>query len=179
MHPDVVRGIVPVSMPHPLDLKRTAFSDTLLRRAVSYSLSFQLPFWPEYQLRKNDAAKIGEILRDWSGSEWPDQETENVFRAAMLGHASPHCALEYHRWAFRSILRTDGRRFNRYMKRQVAAPILQIHGARDGSISPRPADAEHYSGTFEWCELENVGHFPHEEAAEGFNKVVLEWLQKI
>jgi pimeloyl-ACP methyl ester carboxylesterase len=180
MHPDVVAGIVPVSMPHPLELRKAILKDTAQRRAVSYVFSFQLPFFPEHQLRKDDAAKIGEILRDWSAGSWPDEETANVYRAAMLGHASPHCALEYHRWAFRSILRSDGRRFNNYMKRHITAPVLQIHGVEDGSITAKSAQLsnEHVVGNYEWIAMPGVGHFPQEEDANTFNEILLRWLKE-
>ena len=181
MHPDVVAGIVPVAMPHPLDLRRAILKDAVQRKAISYVFSFQWPWIPEYLLRKNNAEKVGEILHDWSGSNWPDEETENIFRAAMLGHASPHCALEYHRWAFRSFFRTDGRQFNRLMKEPITAPVLQIHGALDGSITAKSAQSssDHVAGAYEWHLAENVGHFPHEEKPAEFTAVLLTWLKSL
>lgn len=181
MYPEHVAGIIPVAMPHPTRLRRAILKDTMQRKAFSYVYAFQLPFYPEYRLTKNNAEKIGEILRQWSGSAWPDLETENVFRAAMLGHASVHCALEYHRWALRSLLRSDGRRFRSLMRQTIHAPVLQIHGANDGSITPRSAQysEEHVSGPYSMTVMPGVGHFPHEEDPAAFIDECLDWIADI
>lgn len=181
MHPESVAGIVPVASPHPRRLRRAILRDTVQRKALSYIYSFQLPFLPEHQLTKNDAAKIEELLHEWSATDWPDTETAAVFRAAMLGHASAHCALEYHRWALRSVLRTDGRRFQNLMKHTIHAPVLQIHGAEDRSITARSAEnsQDYVSGPYNLQLMEGIGHFPHEEAPELFTKSVIDWLATV
>lgn len=181
MYPESVNGIVPVSMPHPLDLRRAILKDVVQRRAMAYAFSFQLPFYPEHVLTRNQGQKVEEILREWSGTAWPDSETAAVYRSAMLGHASAHCALEYHRWAFRSIPRADGRRFRRLMEQTVHVPVLHIHGERDSSISPRSAAGakDHVSGDYKWELMSGVGHFPHEEAPEDFNQILVSWLDKL
>lgn len=180
MHPDSVAGIVPIAMPHPTRLTRAILRDTVQRRAASYALPFQLPFWPEHVLTRDDAAEVETILRNWSGSsDWPSPETAAVYRAAMLGHASAHCALEYHRWAVRSIARADGRRFRRLMRNEIAAPVLQIHGDKDRNISAVAAgdSAEYVTGSYRFELMNGVGHFPQEEAVQRFNALLLDWLR--
>lgn len=181
MYPESVLGIVPVSVPHPARMRRAVLKDVVQRRAINYIFAFQLPFWPEWQLTRNEAAKVEEILRSWSGSEWPDAETAAVYRAAMLGQASAHCALEYHRWAFRSLPRSDGRRFSRLMRSAVHAPVLQIHGELDRSISLKSArgSEEHVWGDFEFKVISGVGHFPQEEAPAEFTSLLLNWLKAV
>jgi pimeloyl-ACP methyl ester carboxylesterase len=65
MHPHVVRGIVPVSMPHPQRLREAMMSDRAQRRAASYVYGFQVPLLPERRLTDHDAARVGAFLRDW------------------------------------------------------------------------------------------------------------------
>ena len=180
MYPESVNGIVPISMPHPADLRKAILKDVVQRRAMSYVFAFQLPFYPEHQLTKNQGELVEQILRRWSGTAWPDSETAAVYRAALLGHASAHCALEYHRWALRSIPRSDGRRFQRLLRNTVHVPVLHIHGELDSSISPRSAAGAEarVSGKYEWALMPAVGHFPHEEAPERFREVLLPWLQQ-
>jgi pimeloyl-ACP methyl ester carboxylesterase len=180
MYPEAVTAIAPVSMPHPIRLRRAILRDTVQRKALSYVYAFQIPLWPEYQLTKNKAKKVGELLRAWSGSEWPDEKTANVFRAAMLTKASAHCALEYHRWALRSVLRADGRRFQRLIRRPIVCPVLQFHGELDSSISVRNASnsGDHVNGTYEWQVIAGVGHFPHEEATNEFTDILVRWLKR-
>jgi pimeloyl-ACP methyl ester carboxylesterase len=180
MHPEMVTAIAPISMPHPARLRRAILKDTVQRKALSYIYAFQLPWYPEYKLTKNEAAEVEVLLRKWSGSEWPDAETAKVYRAAMLGHASAHCALEYHRWALRSIPRADGRRFQRNIRKPITCPVLQIHGELDNSISPRSATRsnDYVHGTFEWELVPGVGHFPHEEAPELVSDLLVRWLNR-
>ena len=99
----------------------------------------------------------------------------------MLGHASAHCALEYHRWGLRSILRTDGRRFQELMRHTIHVPVLQIHGANDPSVTARSAELSHefVSGPYTLKLMEGIGHFPQEEAPDEFSKSVIDWLGTI
>lgn len=180
MYPENVVGIVPVSMPHPKRLRRSILRDTVQRKALSYIYAFQLPFYPEYRLRKNNAQKIGEILEEWSAGNWPDEETKTVFRAAMLEPAAIHCSLEYHRWALRSIPRKDGRTFQDIMSNDIEVPVLQIHGTLDGSITPKTASKsrEFIDSEYEYVLISECGHFPHEEAPDIFNETLENWLAK-
>jgi pimeloyl-ACP methyl ester carboxylesterase len=179
--PDLIRGIGVVGMPHPALLRNAFVSDAEQRRRASYIWGLQRPFIPEKQLVRNDAAAVGEYLRTWSGSSWPDPATESVFRAAMLIPNTAHCSVEFHRWAVRSIPRSDGRRFQATVADPVKAPVLHIHGVRDGAILPRSIDgSEHYAETaYQRNDLDEVGHFPHEEDPERFNTILLRWLEQL
>jgi pimeloyl-ACP methyl ester carboxylesterase len=181
IYPDVVAGLVSVSMPHPKRLRRQILMDTVQRNALSYIYAFQLPFYAEYKLTKNDGEEVEKILRKWSGSSWPDQQTAAVYRAALLGQASAHCALEYHRWALRSIPRKDGRVYQTKMENLIKVPVLQIHGELDGAITPRTAerDNEYIQGPYDYYLMPKVGHFPHEENPDEFANIIFEWIKTV
>jgi pimeloyl-ACP methyl ester carboxylesterase len=104
-----------------------------------------------------------------------------MFRAAMLTNATAHCALEYHRWALRSIPRRDGRRFISEVSRAVAVPVLQLHGANDPAIllSSALGSGEHVGGPYAMRAIEGVGHFPHEEAPDAFDAALLPWIETL
>ncbi len=111
-YPKVVQRLVAVSAAHPLRLGHSLLTDVRGQGwAVRHALGFQLPIAPEKRLVKNDAALIGELLNDWSGPGWPDAETERLYRSAFQIPGVAHCALEYHRWTVRSLLRPDGIRY--------------------------------------------------------------------
>jgi pimeloyl-ACP methyl ester carboxylesterase len=181
MYPEVVAGLVSVSMPHPKRLRRQILMDTVQRNALSYIYAFQLPFYPEYKLTKDDGAEVEKILRAWSGSSWPEEETAAVYRAALLGQASAHCALEYHRWALRSIPRRDGRVYQSIMEKPITAPVLQIHGELDGAITVRTAerDNEYIQGAYDYYLMPEVGHFPHEENPDEFANIIFGWMKTV
>lgn len=177
-HPEVTRGIVPVAMPHPAPLRRAFLSGGPQRKLGGYVVGFQRPFVPERQLTRNDAALVEQFLRRWSGSAWPDEETAAVYRAAMLVPNTAHCSVEFHRWAIRSIPRRDGRRFQAAVAEPVVVPVLQIHGQHDGAILPSSVagSAEYAGAGYDLAELEDVGHFPHEEDPAAFDAVLIPWL---
>ena len=158
---------------------RCLTSDSEQRKLSRYALGYQWPLAPERALVKDDGAKVESILRLWSGTPgWPDEPTAAMYRAAIQFSSTAHCALEYHRWAIRSIPRPDGRRFQQRMQFPVHHPVLHILGTEDGSILPRTSDGSDrfVRGPYTRVDLTGVGHFPQEEAADRFAETVIPWL---
>jgi pimeloyl-ACP methyl ester carboxylesterase len=179
LHPEAVRGIVPVSMPHPRRLRASLLKDRDQRRASAYVYGFQVPASPERDLLEDGAAEVGQLLRDWSASaDWPDAEVDATYRAAMLHLNTAHCALEYHRWALRSVPRPDGIRFARRMKEPIWAPVMQVHGSDDPTVLVRSAQGSeaYVQGPYRWVGLPGCGHFPQEEQPERFQAELVDWL---
>lgn len=179
LQPDFVRALAVVSMPHPVRLRQAILRDPEQRRLSRYAIGFQLPRQPERQLLADDAAMIGEFLHNWSGpGEWPDADAEVHFRRAFQYRSTAHCALEYHRWALRSIPRPDGVRFVHRMEQPILAPVLQVHGLADGAVLPRSIDGseEFVRGPYQRSDLAGIGHFPHEEDPQRFADLLLPWL---
>jgi pimeloyl-ACP methyl ester carboxylesterase len=182
LHPEAVRGIVPISMPHPRRLREALLGDAAQRRASGYVFGFQVPTSPERDLLEDSAAGVGRFLHEWSATPgWPDPHTEATFRAGMLLLNTAHCALEYHRWALRSVPRPDGIRFARRMKDPIWAPVMHVQGADDPTVlasSARGSEA-YVQGPYRWVELPDCGHFPQEERPEEFHESLLDWLTGI
>ncbi len=173
LHPQVVRQLGIVSMPHPLRMAQALRSDREQLRMSSYMAFFQTPKLPEKRLQQGDL--VGELLRRWGGPGFPDAETESRCREAMAIPAAANCALEYYRWAFRSRIRPSGQRFTRLLQAGVQAPVLQLHGGADGCLRP---ETVHGSGAwahggYELQVLDGVGHFPHEEAPDLVSELLL------
>jgi pimeloyl-ACP methyl ester carboxylesterase len=177
--PQVVRQLVVVSAPHPRRMRAAALTDRRQIAAAGYLLGFQRPWVPERQLVRDDGALVEKLLRSWAASpDWPDAETAARYRSAMQVEYVAHSALEYHRWAFRSVPRPDGIRFARTMQAPINAAVLQVHGALDPTVLPRSAagSGRYVAAPYTWCLLDGVGHFPHEEAPAAFDKQLLDWL---
>ena len=177
VHPSVVRRLVVASVPHPLRWLSVLARDGSQRQASSYIARFQLPWHPERWIVANDAANISELMHSWGGEGFPDPETDRRCRDAMQILAAPHCALEYYRWAVRSVPRADGRRYRQAMRRPILAPTLHLHGAADPCVLPATAagSGRYVDGEYEWRLYDDVGHFPHEEAPEDVNRDILRW----
>lgn len=183
LRPATVAGVASVSMPHPLVLRRAMLTDPRQTVSAGHLLGFQVPVVPERRLVADGGAFVETLLRRWAadGSDFPDAEAAARYRAAMHLWPAPHCALEYHRWAVRSLVRPDGRRFARRMRQRVEQPVLQVHGAADHTVLLRTAagSADHVSGPYRWSVLEDAGHFPHEEQPARFTEVLLDWLSAL
>ncbi len=178
-YPKVVRRLAVVSAPHPLRMSSAVLTDPFGQgKRSGYALRFQLPATPERQLVRDDGAKVGRLLKEWSGPGWPDDEADRRYREAMRIPGVAHSALEYHRWIVRSRLRPDGMRYVRRMRAPIQAPTLHLHGALDTCVLPRTARGagRYVDGPYRWRLIDGAGHFPHEELPDRFNAELRGWL---
>jgi pimeloyl-ACP methyl ester carboxylesterase len=180
LHPRSVRRLVVVSTAHPRRL-RAAVVDRRQRRALRHALGFQLPRMPERRLTRADDDPVAELLQRWSGPDWVRTrdfaEAVDRYRAAARIPQAAYGAMEYYRWAGRSQLRPDGRRYARRMAVPVTAPTLQVHGALDPCVLPATAlgSDRYVAGAYEWRELPRIGHFPQEEAPDDVSAAIADW----
>jgi pimeloyl-ACP methyl ester carboxylesterase len=183
LHPRLVRGIAPLAAPHPLAIRRALVRDTRRQGVASrYALGFQVPLWPERNLLRDGGAHVETIIRSWSGAQWratPEfAEVLRRNRAAMAIPGVVHSALEYYRWSLRSQLRTEGARFAAALDRQLAVPILQLHGAVDPCLLESTArrSARWAGAAYQYRVLPGVGHFIQQEAALTTTRALVEFL---
>lgn len=177
-----VRGLVALSAPHPVRLREAARTQQQLN-AWRYALRYQWPWLPERDFADHDAIRVAEVLRDWSvRQEWLTPHVREHFRAAFLEANTAHCAMEYHRWAWRSYVRADGRRFNTLMGAEpIRQPVLHLHGRQDPTVlSATTTGSElHVAGDYRAEAIDGCGHFPHEERPDVVLPLLLEWLGSI
>lgn len=170
LRPKVVQRLVAVSAAHPLRLRHAVLTDVRGRAA--------LPLGPEKWLVKNDAARVGEILREWSGPGWPDERSERLYRSAFQIPGVARCALEYHRWTMRSLLSPDGLRYAHRMRDPIQVPVLHLHGALAPGVPPRTAEGSgrYVDAPYSWRLIAGAGHYLHEERPDAFDAELLSWL---
>ncbi|TCP56866.1 pimeloyl-ACP methyl ester carboxylesterase [Tamaricihabitans halophyticus] len=190
LHPRVVSSVGLLGATHPLALRgqiaRTAFRrrGNNQLRAAGHLFRFQVPMRPERWLTHDDAANTEKLVRGWAAPRWRDsadyQASIPWLRRAMQVQGVAHSALEYYRWAFRSQLRGDGRRFAAAVAAPSPVPMLQIHGELDTCVLPNTARlAQRWGGTdYKYQELSEVGHFPHLEAPAETNALLLNALRQ-
>jgi pimeloyl-ACP methyl ester carboxylesterase len=181
LHPAVVRKLVVCSIAHPLRMYDALRGDRAQRRASTYIARFQLPWHPERWLVENDGENIAGLLHNWGGPTFPDAETERRCREAIQIAYVANRALEYYRWAVRSLSRTDGRRYREAMTRLIEAPTLQLHGQVDRCVLPSTAHGSQQwvSGAYEWHEIPDVGHFPHQEVPKLVSAELLRFINEV
>lgn len=177
-NPDLVSHLAVLAMPHPLRLRSALLHDPAQLRACGYGLRFQLPRLPERWLTRDGAANVGRLLVQWSAAGWPDTGTSHRYQEAMRIPGAAHSALECYRWFFRSLPRPDGLRAAHLLSRRIQAPTLALHGAVDECMLAATAigSGRYVRAAYDWRLLEGVGHFPHEEAPEMVNRLLIDWL---
>jgi pimeloyl-ACP methyl ester carboxylesterase len=165
--------------PHPLRLRSALIGDATQRRAGAHVLAFQTPRLAERLVTGDDAAWVGQALHRWSGPGWPEPEVEQRLRAAFLLPKTAHLALEYYRWAARSLVRPDGARWARVLRRGVDVPTLQLHGELDTAYLPATArgSGRWVRAEYTWRLLPGVGHFSAQEAPDLVHAELLPWMR--
>jgi pimeloyl-ACP methyl ester carboxylesterase len=153
--------------------QRRALLPTLLR--------YQVPRWPEHVLTRHDAQELETLVRSRSSAKW--QATEDFrdvmphLRQAFQVPSAAHSALEYQRWAVRSQLRNEGRRFMRLMERPLDIPLLHLRGDADPYVLADPVEgSRRYAPRGEFATVPEAGHYAHEESPHGVNAALQRFL---
>lgn len=185
LHSRLVRAIALISSPHPAALRRSTLTRRDQRHALlSTLLRYQLPIWPERLLTRNNAAEIERLVRargcaKWLASEDFSQAIDHLRQAIQIP-AAAHCALEYQRWAVRSQLRSEGRRFIRAMTQQLGMPLLHLRGDADPYVLADPVErTQRYAPHGRYISIAGAGHFSHEEAPEEVNRHLMRFLEQV
>ena len=178
LQPRVTQAIGVLAMAHPLTL-RTSLLTPRQRRAAGRLLAFQTPMAPERSMGDKDG--VAKVLHSWGGPGWPDAESERRYTQAMKVPFVAHTSMEYYRWAVRSVMRTDGRRFSAAVRDPVQVPVLQIHGGLDPWVLPETAalSSSRVEGPLRFELLPTVGHFLPEEAPSQVTAILLDWLGSV
>ncbi len=170
LHPRTVRAIALVSSPHPGALRRSVLTDHEQRRALLPALlRCQVPRWPEHVLTRRDAEELEALIRSRASAGWLTSEdyAQAVprLRQAIQIPSAAHSALEYQRWAVRSQLRSEGRRFITLMDRPLNIPLLHLRGDADPYVLADPVRrSRRYAPGGHFAEIRGAGHYSHEEA---------------
>ncbi|MFY1621397.1 alpha/beta fold hydrolase [Micromonospora sp. WMMD736] len=182
LHPRVVSSIAVISSPHPVALRASA----LTRRDQGLALlptllRYQLPIWPERTLTRDNGAEIERLVRSRASGKWlaseDFSETIGHLRRAIQIPSAAHSALEYQRWAVRSQLRGEGRRFTRSMKRPLAVPVLHLRGDADPYVLDDAVQrTQRHAPYGRYVSISGAGHFSHEEAPDAVNEQLMRFL---
>ena len=185
LHPRLVRAIALVSSPHPGALRRAALTRRDQGLALLPSLlSYQLPVWPEHVLTRRGADDLEALVRSRASGKWlaseDFSETISYLRRAIQIPGAAHCALEYQRWAVRSQLRGEGRRFMKQMNRQLGVPLLHMRGEADPYVLSDPVErTQRYAPHGRFVALSGAAHFGHEEAPDQVNDHLMRFLAQL
>jgi pimeloyl-ACP methyl ester carboxylesterase len=164
--------LVILNVPHPLRFREELASNRAQRRRSLYTAFFQLPWLPEWFLRRNGAAAIAEAFRGMAvdKSRFPD-EALAVFRQNVLQPGTLTAMLNWYRAA--------GRHFGRLGTRggTIETPTLLIWGEEDTALGKETTfGTERYVKDLTVRYLPGVSHWVQQEAPEAVNAILEEWL---
>ncbi|RZS41281.1 pimeloyl-ACP methyl ester carboxylesterase [Herbihabitans rhizosphaerae] len=190
LHPRLVHSVSAIAAPHPLALRARIGRSMFHRRAGNQARAMgrlfgaQLPMLPERRLTRDGAAAVEERLRAYGGPQWTESadfaDVATRFREAMLVQGVAHSALEYYRWAVRSQIRTEGRRFAEVMSRPLELPTLRLRGELDPVILDETvlASKSWLPSYAPYRTLTGAGHYPHLETPAAVNRELIEFLRE-
>ena len=103
------------------------------------------------------------------------------YRAAARIPGVAYCAMEYYRWAVRSQLRAEGRRFAVAVARPAEVPVLGPARRRRPLAAPahrRGVGAVGGASGTPWRSWRASGHFPHEERPTAVTARIADFLDR-
>jgi pimeloyl-ACP methyl ester carboxylesterase len=102
-HPEVVERLVILNAPHPRAYLRELRRNPVQKKSSRYVFMFQLPFFPEWNIRRGNFQALDRIYSGWVlRKDTFSAEDMRLFKEAM---AKPGCltaALNYYRSLFRN-----------------------------------------------------------------------------
>ena len=169
-----------MTVTHPGRLRRIALINAPFRRFIPWTprhiYFFNLPSLPERRFWRAPTTFVGEIIGRWSSvPDAFDEESIIAYTRAFQQGGSFACALAYYR-SLRRDLPFIGRAL---VSPPPRLPALIVFGDADPIMPPAVARMAHADLPGSRLELlQGVGHFPHREAPEEFNRILLEFFSE-
>lgn len=170
-HPDAVRSLAVLNIPHPVLFRKGLRNPEQLRRSW-YIAFFQLPVLPELMLARN---RYRQLARSIFRGVPPGEERRKdlvFYRRSWRNHGLSGGI----NW-YRALLRNPQPMPNPLPT--VTAPTTMIWGEEDSALGKElTVGTERYVRDLELHYLPGVGHFVQQEAPEQVNELLLAHLER-
>jgi pimeloyl-ACP methyl ester carboxylesterase len=159
-HPDRVRSLTAVSVPHPAALSTTVATDLDQRQRLSYTNLYRQPDKAERVLLADDGRRLRSML-----SGVPPDRIERYVRQ-LLAPGALTAALQWYRAASAADLTDLG---------PAAVPTTLVWSDQDAAVGRTAAEAceKYVTGDYRFVEVAGVTHWVPEEAPEAVSEAAL------
>ncbi len=173
-HPDMVQGIVMMSLPDP-NLEQEMIPTALqpLVSGIKSIFTSRLILKPLFYFIRRPS-----VLRPWASLAYanPEAITDELIDI-LAGPPQDRGSAR----AFRALFKaTTGANFSPSVKKilpNLTIPMLLIWGKKDRFVPPQLANQfVGYNEKLQLLYLENVGHCPQDESPEQVNQAILDWI---
>lgn len=178
-HPEMVRRLIVMNMPHPKTLTKALSSSVEQIQKSWYIWHFQLPFVVEKQFMKNCGALVAEMLKkDFVNKDQLTERDLCVFQEAVTrgDGTAIRAMLNYYRNVFTLKSFLAGRK----QKKPIKAKTLLIWGEQDKALGIELAHAtKQYVEDFTLKTIPNSSHWVQQDTPCEVNKLMREFLQDL
>jgi pimeloyl-ACP methyl ester carboxylesterase len=170
-HPERLHKLGVLNVPHPavmLNFLRRGDPEQL--RRSWYIFAFQIPWLPEYSLRKNDWRNMVRALRGSGKIHTFSNEDIAEYKKAWAQPGALTAMINWYRAAARYSRKTKG-------NQTVNVPTLMLWGMKDVALSHRMARLSmDYCTNGKLVFFEDATHWVQLDEAEAVNQLLLEFL---
>ncbi|TAF08314.1 MAG: alpha/beta fold hydrolase [Nostocales cyanobacterium] len=175
-HPDMVKGIVMMSLPDPT-LEQEALPAFLhpVVRGIKSIVASPLLLKPVFKLLRKPA-----VLRRWASLAYanPEAITDELIDI-LAGPPQDRGSTRAFIALFKASIGSDFSPSVKKILPNLTIPMLLIWGRKDRFVPPVLAsEFARCNEKLEILYLEDVGHCPHDESPEQVNQVILDWMKK-
>jgi pimeloyl-ACP methyl ester carboxylesterase len=174
-HPDMVQGIVMMSLPDPtLELEALPTFLHPVVRGIKSIVASPLLLKPLFKYVRQPG-----VLRRWSGLAYahPEAITDELIDI-LAGPPQDRGSTRAFIALFKASISSEFSPSVKKILPNLTIPMLLIWGRKDKFVPPNLAsEFAKYNAKLEILYLEDVGHCPHDESPELVNQVILDWIQ--
>ena len=166
--PELIESAVIMNAAHPATLSRFA-TDPVQTRGVFHFWFFQTDV-AAAALAASDLAMVDYLWRLWSPDYEPGEHLASV-RSTLATPGVLPAALRYYGALYRSAQERT------FPLGDITVPTMSIFGASDPTAKYSDLEEPYFSGPYRRIVLDDVGHWPHLERPEEFNRLTLDWFR--
>lgn len=174
-HPERLEKLTILNVPHPDVISRFILENTEQRKKSWYVFFFQIPFFVEWILRRDDYRNMKRVLLGSGRKSTFRRDDIETYKKAWSQPGALTGMLNWYRNIFWGSLRSI---FQKKAARRVSVPALILWGKNDVALShemvqPSLELCDHGSAVF----FENATHWVQHDEADEVNKKLIEFLR--